>query len=59
MSEPWESTLHQSLRHASTDQLIDELDRRWRQHPGGWTGRQSARIRELSEKLNPPPIRGT
>lgn len=39
--------------HVSTDRLLAELERRQRDEPGSWTGRQGARIQELASKLAP------
>lgn len=42
--------------HISTDRLLAELERRQREESGSWTARQALRVKELAEKLNPPPI---
>jgi hypothetical protein len=44
------------LGKVATDDLIAELERRFRESPGSWTGYQARRMAELAEKLNPPPI---
>jgi hypothetical protein len=46
-----------SLNRVTTDQLIAELERRERYHPGEWTGREIDRLKGLVEKLDPeqPP----
>lgn len=42
--------------HIATDRLISELERRQRDEPGSWNAQQELRIKELSDRLNPPPI---
>jgi len=44
------------LDKASEMDLIVELEERARHGTGGWDGRCARRLKELAERLNPPPI---
>jgi hypothetical protein len=44
------------LGMATTDHLLEELERRALAGPGKWTGNQCRRVKELAEKLNQEPI---
>ena len=45
-----------TLEKASVLDLIVELEQRERQGTGMWPGHAARRIKELAERLNPPPI---
>lgn len=40
----------------TTAELISELERRQREQPGQWCGRDHLRVLELAKRLNPLPL---
>jgi hypothetical protein len=51
-TDPWESTMPSLLQHASTLDLLVELDRRLQEEPGQWTWNQASRLQSLSSEVN-------
>lgn len=54
--DPWETSHNVSLKLATTDQILSELEERARNGPGQWTGHQCERVKVLNATLNRVPI---